>query len=585
VSGLRRGYPTFLIDATGAAVGFIGRDGREWLFPSGLSVAADGGAKLSAGRILYDDADTPQGLLVYGREFGFGAGFTLNTTGGLRREARPFLVSATGVPVGVQAAHGVAKIFAAVPTEGVNQTTVSAAVRVRISAGDGAISSNNVNSTRIREKATVSVTGPWIEVFNGYVNAALSTSAQEVAAVDPGTYRAAFLTNLGASSGAGLVKTGTITPLTWFGAGTCAPGFIWKLDGSAGDATSFAANGGAISGDGKTLTLPSGWYARSDAASGLTLLGEYMIQYEDGKPTPGTSRRGNLGLGMRADLGDANKVAAGAGVLVYALDWTGATSVTGTIMATPVAVFGTNAAGVKTGATAGDSLEAETGDFATGTTTLTGDADGCLAFANRALNLGGYSWVRTCIPGTRATIEQLYGGNAIRHLMMRYATWTVTDMGHNDRGMPWLGAVGTGYHATYQWYWNSLRGAMLGGTGRVISTDLLPKTTSTDTWATTANQTDNTGGVQYASINPFFQAGVFNVSQGDCDVAYSIYTATQNAGVLGPLGYNDIAAQKYPCFNGTANSGSRDGTHPGYGLLYQGIAAQMATQLPTLIGY
>lgn len=467
---------------------------------------------------------------------------------------------------------------------GSSGTVVSAAVRLRVSAGDGTVIANNYNSTRIREKANVAVTAPWLEIWNGWVNAALPSAPQEVAAVDAGQFRAAFLTNLGASSGSGLVKTGTITPLTWFNAAACAGGFIWKLDGSAGDSVSFAAAGGAISGDGLQITLPSGWYCRSDSATGLTLSGEYMVQYEDGKPTPGTSRRPNFGLPQRADLGDANKPAATSGTLVYSLDWTGSSQNTGATTASPVAVFGISAAGAKTGATAGDSLECETGDFATGTTTLTGDADGCIAFANRALNGGGYSWVRTCIPGSRATTEYTYGGNAIRHLVIRYASWVISDMGHNDRGLTFAGVAGTGYKATYQWYWNSLRAAMKGGTGRVIATDLLPKTTSTDTWATTANQTDNTGAVQYASINPFFQAGVFVPANGDCDVAYSIYTASQNAAVLAPLGYTDIAAQKYPTF-GVANSGSRDGTHPGYGLLYQAIASQMTPQLPTLIGY
>lgn len=464
------------------------------------------------------------------------------------------------------------------------KTTISAAVRVRVNAGDGAVNATNTLSTRIHEKTNKTVVGPTIDMWNGFVNASLSTAAQEVAAVDAGTYRFAFVTNI---SGSALNQTGaTVTPCTWFNAANGVAGYIFNLLGVAQTAAQFAAAGGSVSGDGYTIVLPSGWYARSDPAAGLTLNAgvPYFVQMEETKPTAGTSRRANYGAYQRADLGDATKLSSSPGSLVFSTNWTGASQATGSTMQSPTAIFGTSLSGEKCAAVAGDSIITETGDFTVGTTTINGDADGCCAFANRALNAGGYSWVRASIPGTKATSEYNYGGNAIRKLVMRFSSAIITDMGHNDRSMPLAGAAGTGFKATYRWYWNQLRSAGLGGKAKVYTTDLLAKTTSTDNWTTTANQTDVSGTYQFSQLNPYLQnSAAFDTSLGDPDGMFSIVSAIQNAAYLTAAGYTDVSPNKFPC-NGVAYGGGRDGTHPP-GPLYNVVAQQLSPQLPTLFGF
>lgn len=176
MSGLHRGYPTFLIDSTGAAVGFMGRDGREWLFPAALTVGADAGAALSPGRMLYDDTGTPQGISIYGREFAFGSPFTLNTTGGLRRQVRPFLVNSSGVPIGVAGLPGGAAIFAVAPTEGgavVGPTLPQSAHLVAQWSADS-LPTQATNPVGTDNGNVVS----WVDIINGYT-ASQATGANQ----------------------------------------------------------------------------------------------------------------------------------------------------------------------------------------------------------------------------------------------------------------------------------------------------------------------------------------------------------------------------------------------------------------------
>jgi len=468
---------------------------------------------------------------------------------------------------------------------------VSAAVRCRISAGDAAVGSNNVTSTRIAEKTNVAGSAPQVEYWNGWVNAALSTAAQEVGSGSATTLRAALVTGV---SGVALNQTGaTVTPLTWFNAAACAAGFAWKLDGVAATAAEFVAAGGSVSADGLTITVPDGWRVLSDAATALSFAAgdRYYVQLEDSKAQG--LRRPNIGVAQKTTLGDATRQQATTGTMVFSADWTGASQTNGAVITSPVNVWMTGAAGQKVAAIAGDSIITETGDVAVGTTTFEGDGDGCLAFANRALNAAGYSWVRTSVPGTKASNINQYGGHAQRLLSLRFASAVITNMGNNDRGLAWAGAAPTGFLATHRWYWQQLRAACLSGKGRVIQCTYSPKTTSTDTWATAANQTDNAAALQYSQYNPWYLARQFSRADGDPDEVFDFYgamfstqalnTASAVAVIGGQAAYTLVTDKLFPS-NGTANSGSRDGTHPS-GPLYAGVASVLKGQLPALCGF
>ena len=469
--------------------------------------------------------------------------------------------------------------------------TVSASVRCRISGGDAAVGANNVTSTRIFDKTNVAGTGPQVEYWNGWVDASVTTAAQEKGAGSATTLRMSMLTNL---IGVGLNQTGaTLTPLTWFKAAAGSSGYAWKLDGSAGTASEFVANGGALSADGLTMVVPDGWRVLSDAATAITFApgDRYAIQMEDSKAQG--LRRPNVGCYQKTTLGDAVQLQATTGTKVFSADWTGASQGNGATISTPVNVWMTGLAGQKVVGTAGDSIITETGDVAVGTTTIEGDGDGCLSFANRALNAAGYSWVRTSVPGTKASVLFSYGGHAQRLLSLRFCSAIITNMGHNDRGLAWAGAAPTGFLALHRWYWAQLRAACLGGKGRVIQCTYAPRTTSTDTWATAANQTDAANALQYNQYNPWFLARQFSKADGDPDEVFDFYGALYSAQALatanaiavlgGQAAFSLVTDKMFPA-NNSANGGSRDGTHPS-GPLYAGVAAVMKGQLPALCGF
>lgn len=468
---------------------------------------------------------------------------------------------------------------------------VSAAVRCRISGGDAAVGSNNVTSTRIAEKTNVAGSAPSVEYWNGWVNAGLPTSAQEVGSGSATTLRMALLTRL---TGVALNQsTATLTPLTWFNAGSCVADYAFKLDGVAATAAEFVAAGGSVSADGLTIVVPDGWRVRSDPATSVTLAaGErYYIQMEDSKAQG--LRRPNIGVAQKTALGDATRQQATTGTMVFSADWSAASQSNGAVISSPINVFMTGLSGQKVVGTAGDSIITETGDLIVGTTTIDGDGDGCLAFANRALNAAGYSWVRTSVPGTKASTVFTYGGHAQRLLSLRYCSAVISNMGHNDRGLAWAGAAPSGFLALHRWYWNQLRAACLGGSGRIVQCTYAPKSTSTDTWATAANQTDNAAALQYSQYNPWFLARQFSKADGDPDEVFDFYGAlystqglnTANAVALigGQAAFTLVTDKLFPS-NNSANGGSRDGTHPS-GPLYAGVAAVMKGHLPALVGF
>ncbi len=467
----------------------------------------------------------------------------------------------------------------------------SASVRARLANTTTNVGAGiNVQVQRVMDIGNADIANPSIELWNGWVNvSAASPASPEVGTGNAISYRACLLTNLNGTDKN--QSTATRTILTFANAGACTAGFIWKLDGTTPTAADFAAAGGAITSDNRQITVPSGWRVRSDKAAGLTIAkrSAYMWQLEDSS-NAGDKRA--VGAWTRASKGEYYKLGSTQGQYVYTQDWSPLTSLTsGTQVSTPVAIWGDAAVGTKTVVVAGDSIGCELQDAAYGSTAIAGDADGAAAFLRRALNAAQLPAVCTAISGDKASafyasIAAGNGGHAQRELSMRFASAVISEMGHNDRGLPWSGGAAPAYfQPLYRWYWSRLRSACLGGAGRIVQSDFMPKTSSTDSWATSANQTNSvSGSTQYSNLNPLIQGGTFDVASGDPDAGFSANTALYTWASANGLDVDATPHRKWPG-TGTASPGATtfDGTHP-HGPAHAGIAAILAPQLSTLLG-
>ena len=392
---------------------------------------------------------------------------------------------------------------------------VSGAIRAQLADSASSIGGSNIAlAWRTLEKTNVSLTSPRIDFWNGWVDRNDKGTAQEKGVGNVALIRAALVTNI---SGTSLNQSrATLTPLTWFKAAAGTLGYLYKLNGMAASTLDFVAFGGQISEDGTLITIPDGYLASSDEASGLAIAAgsSYFVQIEN---AAGNLKNVPDNTISQSSLGDSRAlITRREGTKVFAKDWSsGAVPFSGP-GENAIAVWGTGQSGSKVVGIAGDSIIYGFQDSIAGSAAVTGDSDGALGFANRALNADRYSSVRTAIAGTKASEIYAHGGQAIRLLALRFASAVITDMGHNDRNLPWAGAAGTGYLATYRWYWMCLRSALLGGTGRIISTDLLPQSNSTDNWATTVNQTSTTGPgtTQYELDQSLFCCWCFRSSAG-----------------------------------------------------------------------
>lgn len=486
-------------------------------------------------------------------------------------------VDASAVYVKTAGAYAVGSLFAksaGVYVAGSNSAIVaSGASRVRPNTLANTSGANFVRTTRLAEKAPVPVTDPWAEYWNGWVDVSSYTAAQEKGVGNTVPIAGAFLTGI---SGTGQNQSGaTLTPLTWVNAAAGVAGYAYKLDGTPGSASEFTAAGGAISGDNFTITVPDGWYVRSDSCTGLTLSGTYYVQWEEGAATSSKYPAGGF-AGGRTSLGDLNKDATSRSG-VFLKDWTGLTGVgVGSAFTGPNNIFGWSATGKKTVAVAGDSIAND--NFDRDGSAQYGDADGVTCFIGRALNASGYPFVRTAVSSTRAATPYTYNDFKIRSLMMRYCSAVITEMGHNDRGNTW-----TNLQTYVRDHWSKCRAAGVGGAARIIATTFCPQSNSTDNWATKANQTllMGPGTSGYDSYNPFIRAGSFNVGLGDCDAGYDLYNAIYSGAAA--AGATDTTDAYWPT-NGAAKAFNNDSTHPTT-LVHYYVATDLALRLPTLLGF
>ncbi|EJN07794.1 hypothetical protein [Herbaspirillum sp. YR522] len=459
------------------------------------------------------------------------------------------------------------------------QPVLSGAKRVTLPIGRGVLGTNNYRTARCSDSSNVALTDLFVEAVNAYVDAAEQAASQEKAVGNTVTFRTNMLIG---TTGSGSNQSGaTMVSFTWFKAAAGQYGYLRKLDGSPATGAEFLANGGTISSDGLSIGMPSGFRGFSDRAIGSVLPANtrYLIQQEMTAPVGQYVPTGII-ASNRADLGDMIKDGAAAGLYIGLKDWSAIGPTTGQVSNTVSNVYGTGAFGKKLVSVDGDSIAANNSDRNPSPAgAIYGDADGALAFANRALNLGGYSWTRSAVAGANARTPALYGGYAQRALQGQFADASITNMIANNSSLVWDDPrPGYGLLATQRDHWAKIRQCRKAPDLPLIATTRTPGATSTDLWVTTANQTA-TMGPGITDYNPFLRAGVFTAADptGCFDIFQRIYDGAAAAG------FNDVVLYKVPC-NGVAQAGYFDSTHM-QAVIHAYVAVYFAAELPGLLGF
>lgn len=158
-----------------------------------------------------------------------------------------------------------------------------------------------------------------------------------------------------------------------------------------------------------------------------------------------------------------------------------------------------------------------------------------------------------------------------RAALLKYITHAIENFGTNDIGT----AAGSSLPvadimAAKRILWGKLRA---GGVGKIYAVPLIPRTSSTDSWATVANQTpinaDFAPGGKRDQINTQLQAAV---TAGELDGYFDLNASMADA----------TSPEKWAA-TGTANGVSADGTHPsdnGGVLGGNGFNSYMASRAP-----
>jgi hypothetical protein len=432
---------------------------------------------------------------------------------------------------------------------------------------------------RQRDRTNTGIERPWFEYFHGRIAATGAVGMELESGLAGGKanrYRAAILTGI-----AGTAKNqagATLTRATFFG--------MQGVDGCT------------VSGDGQTVTVPSGARFRTDRfALSLPAGAEYFIQTET-VAADGSAVGYPIGRYRVPALGDLsfNSPAASTADLVFAKDWSGVWDGTPGGALGPVAVLGGGSAPVVI--VDGDSIVAEAARPGTGHNgSDAGDALGVKCFVKRALNAVGYAFIDVSVSGTNVgNLMAGYGRSGLRAALMAYGSAVITDHLHNDR------KSGTGFEATGGWSeaapaaWNStglrvrcawhngwLRSKLKPG-ARVVRCTLAPATSSSDAWATVAAQTGKNDDASWA-------ADYATAAAGD---QFKLNDLIMRRGAYAGLAYGgaescDAGYDLYAALAGTADGrwpagGTSDGTHPSEALQIA-AAADLAPRLPGLLGF
>lgn len=468
-------------------------------------------------------------------------------------------------------------------------STVSGSIRSLPMTGQaGSIAGGERRTWRQFDRSNVRCADPWFEFHGGRILATgvvgMSIETTIAGSAHPNNYRAAIL--VGVSGTGANQSAATLHELTFFG----------MLNDAA-----FVAAGGAVSPDGKTITVPNGYRFRSDRLIGVILVAgqAYVIQSE-GVAASGAVNSFPTGRLAVPALGDMSvtHAAAHSGV-VYSKDWTGLNSSGLGSAFGPIAVLGTGEPGVKTVIVDGDSIISLSASPATGPfgTSDIGNSLGAVAFAKRALSEAGYSFIDVSIPGSNiGNFMAGFDKSGIRADLMKYGDAVITDHGHNDRksGTAFDAVAGwteaspaawnsTGLRTRMAWHNDWLRTKLKPG-ARVVRCTLAPTTTSTDSWATPGNQTGkNDDAVWQADYATAANGDQFKFS--DLVMFRGLYAGLAPGGA----GLHDAGYDLYVALGGTAdgkwpNGGTLDGTHPAEALQIA-AGADLKPRLAALIGW
>lgn len=188
----------------------------------------------------------------------------------------------------------------------------------------------------------------------------------------------------------------------------------------------------------------------------------------------------------------------------------------------------------------GDSIADNTGDL----TTI--DADGTVGFVGRGLvGVNGYNIPHVKMSRSGETQSGLVSAGALRFSIMAYATHFIDEGGSNDIT---AGRSLAQIQADCLTIWAAARAA---GIQKIYRTTILPRTTSTDSWATTTNQTPvanfAVGGIR-DQLNAWFPT---KVADGTIDGVIDVNADCAHA----------TATDRWRVDLGAGNN-TADGTHP-----------------------
>lgn len=168
-----------------------------------------------------------------------------------------------------------------------------------------------------------------------------------------------------------------------------------------------------------------------------------------------------------------------------------------------------------------------------------GDASGDFGVVARSIG-PSYAYASLCQNGDQG--EDFVASHTNREAIFAYASHLICEYGSND--FYTVGASQATVKATLQTIW----GYMTARGGKAYQTTITPRTTSTDSWATTGNQTLVSGTVdaRRTGLNDELRGGLTGL-EGYFDVADAIETS-RNSGIWR--------------VTGSANGHTTDGIHP-----------------------
>lgn len=463
---------------------------------------------------------------------------------------------------------------------------VSASARTKIGIGPGASGGNLGTQTaryiyyRSRHKSVLDVRDPYAVFWNGAADTSAGNSAWEKGpggGAQPIRLRMAFVT--GVADPLQLDQSNsTLTPCTFFGLATgvrrCK-----DLTYTTRTWAQFQAAGGAVSGDGYAVTIPSGWSVECDELTGLQLAAgqTYFVQLEHEMPdaSAGTPVQGartgpfcpltSIGDARLVSFGTTPTVGSDGLNVAHSRNWSsanvsGAALLANNFVCSPIAVIGKGAAGTRTVAVDGDSIVDESND-------LDGDADGVKCALARALNIAGYSTLRVAVAGSSMGNRLTYGGDGYRLGLLEYADTVISEHGHNDAA----NLNGTTTVPTMRSFNQRLRSAMrAAGKKRVVRTNLTPTTNAGNTapsagWALTDNP--YTVFLPYVRRSGSYSLVAPDIVAGDHEAWLDIHSAHGCVGALWG-----------------AAADTSDGTHPN-SVAAARAATYLAPMIPSAVGF